>query len=161
MRRFTKYIVVHCSATKSNSDIGLDEIDDWHRARGWDGCGYHAVIRRSGLIEYGRHFDRPGAHVKGFNTRSVGICMVGGVDHEGKGENNFTADQFMSLKLLLIVMKRSYPNAEILGHRDLSPDLDGDGIVEEHEWLKECPSFDVRRWMKSWQQSETGSETSG
>jgi len=152
MRRKTQYIVVHCSATKSNSDIGIDEIRDWHvNGNGWRDVGYHAVIRRNGQIEYGRHFDEPGAHVKGFNIRSVGICMVGGVDNNGKGENNFTADQFMSLKCLLIVMKRSYPAAQIVGHRDLSPDQDGDGIIEKHEWLKECPSFDVQEWMKSWQ----------
>ena len=149
MRRLTKYIVVHCSATGPTSDIGVDEIRDWHvNKNGWSDIGYHAVIRRSGQIEYGRHFDEPGAHVKGQNYQSVGVCMVGGVDANNKPENNFTAPQFASLKILLAMLRRSYPNAAILGHRDLSPDLDGDGIVEKHEWLKDCPCFDVQAWLK-------------
>lgn len=152
MRRKTQYIVVHCSATKSNSDIGADEIDTWHKERGWKGIGYHVVIRRNGEIEFGRHPDEAGAHVKGFNTRSIGICMVGGVDHEGKAENNFTANQFTSLKIALAMYSKAYPGAVIVGHRDLSPDADGDGIIEPDEWLKDCPSFDVPAWVKSWQE---------
>ena len=147
MRRRTDYIVVHCSATNPDADIGVDEIRQWHMdGNHWDDIGYHAVIRRDGEIEFGRHFDEPGAHVKGQNYRSVGVCMVGGVDHDGKPENNFTHDQFESLTILLDMLERAYPLAKILGHRDLSPDLDGDGIIEEHEWLKDCPCFDVFTW---------------
>jgi len=148
MRRRTDYIVVHCSATGPGSDIGADEIDQWHKARGWSGIGYHAVIRRDGEIEFGRHFDEIGAHVQGQNARSVGICLVGGVDAAGKSENNFTEEQFESLEAMIEMLKHAYPMAEILGHRDLSPDLDGDGIVEKHEWLKDCPCFDVKDLLK-------------
>lgn len=146
MRRQTKYIVVHCSATPPDADIGADEIDTWHKERGWSGIGYHAVIRRDGQVEFGRHFDEVGAHVKGWNTRSVGVCMVGGVDATGTPENNFTQDQFDSLVAVTVVLERAYPEAEIVGHRDLSPDVNGDGIVTSDEWLKACPSFDVKRW---------------
>ena len=151
MRRRTDYIVIHCSATGPDSDIGADEIDDMHRRRvpPFDMIGYHAVIRRDGQIEFGRHFDETGAHVKGQNYRSVGVCMVGGVDKNGEAEDNFTDDQFDSLTAVVVMLQRAYPDAEVLGHRDLSPDLDGDGVIEEHEWLKECPSFDVREWMAS------------
>ena len=144
--------MVHCSATAvRTSDIGVDEIRDWHvNGNGWSDIGYHAVIRRSGQIEFGRHFDDPGAHVQGKNYQSVGVCVVGGVNEDGLADGNFTADQFVSLKVVLIMLMRSYPGAKVLGHRDLSPDLDGDGVVERHEWLKECPSFDVRKWMKGW-----------
>jgi len=109
--------------------------------------GYHAVIRRSGEIEFGRHFDDGGAHVIGHNFRSVGICLVGGVDAAGEPENNFTAEQFESLRALIDMLQRAYPNATALGHRDLSPDIDGDGLVSEAEWLKDCPCFDVRDWL--------------
>lgn len=149
MRRRDDFIVIHCSATGPTSDIGADEIDQWHKAKGWSGIGYHAVIRRDGEIEFGRHFDEVGAHVQGQNARSVGICMVGGVDAEGNAENNFTEDQFESLDLLVAMLRRAYPTAEVLGHRDLSPDLDGDGIIEKNEWLKECPSFSVKEWLES------------
>jgi N-acetyl-anhydromuramyl-L-alanine amidase AmpD len=148
MRHRTDYIVVHCSATGPTSDIGVDEIRDWHKAKGWSDVGYHAVIRRDGEIEFGRHFDEPGAHVKGQNYRSVGVCMVGGVDANGSAENNFTPPQFTSLKVILAMLRLAYSRSVIVGHRDLSPDLDGDGVVEKHEWLKECPSFDVVKWAK-------------
>lgn len=143
-RRRTDYIVVHCSATRPSSNIGADEIDHMHRQRQFDEIGYHSVIRRDGEIEFGRHFDQQGAHVKGHNFRSVSVCMVGGINEQtGDAEDNFTEDQYDSLWDVLCVLERAYPDAQIVGHRDLSPDLDGDGIVEEHEWLKECPSFDV------------------
>ena len=150
MRHRTDYIVVHCSATRATSDIGVDEIRDWHvHKNGWRDIGYHAVIRRDGEIEWGRHFDEEGAHVAGQNYRSVGVCLVGGIDFDGSPENNFTDEQFKSLTVLLEVLQRAYPSASILGHRDLSPDLDGDGVVEKHEWVKDCPCFDVREWRQS------------
>lgn len=145
-RRETLKIVIHCSATPPSSDIGADEIDTWHKARGWQGIGYHAVIRRDGRIEFGRHFDEPGAHVQGWNTRSVGVCLVGGVTEEKVPFADFTGEQMHSLKALVSTLIHAYPDAEVVGHRDLSPDKDGDGIVEKHEWMKACPSFDVTYW---------------
>lgn len=147
-RRRTDYIVVHCSATKVSSDIGVDEIRDWHTRKGWSDIGYHAVIRRNGVVEFGRHFDQPGAHVAGQNYRSVGICLVGGLDERGKPEDNFSASQKNALRQLIAVLSYAYTGAEILGHRDLSPDLDGDGIISRNEWVKDCPCFDVRSWLR-------------
>ena len=147
-RRKTRYIVIHCSATRPQSDIGVDEIDEWHRKRGWSGVGYHSVIRRNGEIEFGRHFDESGAHVKGQNFQSVGICLVGGINQSGEPEDNFTDLQFESLYYVVEMLTRAYPNTEVLGHRDLSPDLDGDGVIERHEWMKDCPCFDVREWWR-------------
>lgn len=147
VRRRTDYIVVHCSATPPSSDIGVDEIREWHKRNGWSDIGYHAVIRRDGEIEFGRPFDAIGAHVQGQNARSVGVCLVGGVNAAGKSENNFTEEQFESLVAIVEMLKRAYPLADVLGHRDLSPDLDGDGIIEKHEWLKDCPCFDVREFF--------------
>lgn len=150
-RRQTKYIVVHCSATPPASDIGADEIDDSHRAppNNWSMIGYHCVIRRDGEVEFGRHFDEPGAHVIGKNYQSVGICMVGGIDSDGNAEDNFTDAQYESLVASIHFLKLAYPGSEVLGHRDLSPDLNGDGIVDRSEWLKECPCFDVRKWIRT------------
>lgn len=147
MRRRTKYIVIHCSATKPDSDIGADEIRDWHTRKGWSDIGYHAVIRRDGCIEFGRHFDAVGAHVHGQNYQSVGICLVGGLDAAGNPEDNFTVSQKSAARQLVAVLARAYPFASILGHRDLSPDLDGDGIITRNEWVKDCPCFDVKPWV--------------
>lgn len=151
-RRATTKIVVHCSATSKNRDFSAADIDETHRREGWSGIGYAAVIRRNGLIEFGRHFDDQGAHVAGHNHNTVGVCLIGGLGLDGKpGESffdTFTDEQEDSLRALLGVLELAYPGAEIVGHRDLSPDLDGDGIVERHEWLKQCPTFDVQRWLK-------------
>ena len=131
-----KFLVVHCSATPASMDIGVAEIDRWHKQKGWAGCGYHFVIRRDGTIEKGRAIDVPGAHAEGYNTRSLGICLVGGLAANGRAdENNFTAIQMAMLRSKLNELKAGdYREAEIVGHRDLP------GVK------KACPSFDVRAW---------------
>lgn len=118
-----------------------------HRKQGWRCIGYHYVIRRDGRVELGRPENEPGAHVQGYNSRSLGICMVGGVKPDGRtAETNFTDEQYDALADLLDRLRVKYPEAEIVGHRDLSPDLNGDGKITKNEWLKECPTFDVRAW---------------
>lgn len=131
-----RFLVVHCSATQAKSDIGAKEITRMHRERGFLTIGYHFVIRRSGTVEGGRELDTIGAHAEGWNSRSVGICLVGGIDKNGKAENNFTDDQFHALAILLQVLREKFPKASVLGHRDL-PNV-----------KKDCPCFDVRRWLK-------------
>lgn len=141
------YLVVHCSATPASRDIGRKEIDVMHRQRGFMGIGYHYVIRRNGEVEKGRPDDRPGAHVEGFNHRSLGICMVGGVKADGKtAECNFEPAQYDALRALLTKLKAAHPKAEVVGHRDLSPDRNRDGVISQNEWLKECPTFDAPAW---------------
>jgi N-acetylmuramoyl-L-alanine amidase len=148
-RKTTDFIVVHCSATKAAQVVTVETIDAWHRARGWSGCGYHRVIVQDGSVQVGRELDEVGAHVAGFNSRSVGICLVGGISPTGKPENTFTEQQMESLGSLLHVLLQRYPRAIILGHRDLSPDKNNDGQITRNEWLKDCPCFDVRAWWKS------------
>lgn len=135
-RTVTKYIVVHCAATKPTMDIGLREIRQWHRQQGWLDVGYHFIIRRNGQIEEGRPQDVVGSHVKGHNSESLGICMAGGIDASGKPENNFTPEQFSSLSAILFTLREQYPAASIVGHRELDPG-------------KACPSFDVQAWLKA------------
>ncbi len=150
-RKKTDLIVVHCSATAFGQNLGAADIDEMHRKKGWNGIGYSQVIGRDGLVEFGRHYDDQGAHVKGYNGRSVGVCLIGGLLADGSsGEeffDTFTEDQEYSLVVTIKFLKLAYPEAEILGHRDLSPDLDGDGIIQEDEWLKDCPTFDVEDWL--------------
>lgn len=147
VRKSTNYIVVHCSATKPGMDIGAKEIGEWHKKNGWSGIGYHLVIRRDGTVEEGRPLDDVGAHVKDYNSDSVGVCMVGGVGEDGKAQNNFTPLQFKTLKDIIRWLRVKYKKAHICGHRDLSPDLNQDGKITSNEWIKECPSFDVEEWM--------------
>ncbi len=136
-RPSTTHIVVHCSATRAEQDIGRAEIERWHRQRGFLGIGYHYVIRRNGVVEVGRPEDTIGAHVQGHNRTTLGICMVGGVNANDitKAENNYTPEQFAALKELLLRLRAKYPTAEIVGHRDF-PNV-----------AKACPSFDVKEWV--------------
>ncbi|TDV67909.1 N-acetylmuramoyl-L-alanine amidase [Pseudomonas sp. LP_7_YM] len=147
-RKTTELLVVHCSATRPTLDIGVKDITQWHRQRGFDTVGYHYVIRRNGEVQTGRPESAIGAHVKGHNANSIGVCLAGGVDATGKPENNFTSEQFAALRGLLEQLGTRYPDARILGHRDLSPDRNGDGVISSSEFIKACPSFDVRAWLK-------------
>jgi len=130
------YLVVHCSATKPDMDIGVKEIDKWHRARGFLKVGYHVIIRRDGRIEYGRAQDEIGAHARGYNNKSLSVCMIGGVNNRLKPEDNFTAEQYLTLRYQLALWEFIHPDAEILGHRDLP------------KVAKACPSFDVKTWWQ-------------
>ena len=147
-RTVTDLMVVHCSATRPTQDVGVREITQWHVQRGFDTVGYHYVIRRNGEMETGRPEKAIGAHAKGHNAKSIGVCLVGGVDGTGKPANNFTDAQFVTLRRLLDELHTRYPDARILGHRDLSPDRNGDGIITPNEFTKVCPSFDVAAWLK-------------
>lgn len=147
-----KAIVIHCSATRPDQKCNAKVIDEWHRKRGWRKIGYHYVINRNGVVEKGREENEVGAHTLGHNRVSLGICLVGGLDYDGNPSMEYyTAKQFDELAYLLWnerdgLMLR-YPEAEILGHRDLSPDKNGDGVIEPWEWVKDCPCFDVREWV--------------
>jgi N-acetylmuramoyl-L-alanine amidase len=152
-------------------------INAWHAARGFKrnaaaaaafnprlpSIGYHYVIDLSGEVWSGRGLDEVGAHAAQFNANSVGICLVGGVEREAR----YTQAQWKSLQQVVAYMLSTYgiPRARpqrrvdpshplgyrvthgVCGHRDLSPDKDGDGLIEPFEWLKTCPGFDVAAWL--------------
>lgn len=141
-----KHLVVHCSATPANRDIGVAEIRLMHKKLGWRDVGYHYVIRRNGVIENGRPDHEPGAHVQGHNANTIGICMVGGVKPDLSAETNFTPEQFAALRKLIDNLKVRFPAATVVGHRDLSPDRNGDGKITPGEWVKACPTFDAGHW---------------
>ena len=152
-----KYIVVHCSATKPGQWVDAELINRMHRAapRSFHEIGYHHVICPTGKIEAGRMIAfntvAQGAHVRGYNAQSVGICIAGGLRSDGtpfEGIENYSLDQIHSLRVLVATYTRMFPDARVCGHRDLSPDRDGDGIVEPHEWLKACPCFDAAAWWE-------------
>ena len=147
-RTSTEAVVWHCSATPPSQDIGSAQIDIMHKARGWDGIGYGLVIRRDGRVEVGEDLKKAGAHAKGWNNKSLGIVLVGGVDENGKAENNFTEAQWASAKHVFEFVTLLYPGADHVGHRDLSPDTDGDGRIQRHEFMKDCPCFSVQQWIE-------------
>lgn len=142
-RSRTDFIILHCSATPPNMDIGRSEIDKWHKDRGWAGIGYHYVIRRDGTVEDGRPLDEVGAHVQGHNNNSVGVCLVGGVDGSNSPQDNFTDAQWASLTMLVEALLETFPNAQVKGHRDFDS-------------RKACPSFDVAKWRTGVIHRESG-----
>ncbi len=130
-------IVIHCSATPEGRDIGAAEIDAMHRERGFVRIGYHYVIRLDGRVETGRDEDAPGAHLKGHNSNSIGVCYVGGYDRDLKAKDTRTEAQTIALVDLIRGLLKRYPGARVTGHRDW-PAVN-----------KACPCFDVIPWWAS------------
>ncbi|MFT0318903.1 N-acetylmuramoyl-L-alanine amidase [Bacteroides thetaiotaomicron] len=100
-------------------------------------------IRKDGTTLLTRPIERIGAHVKGFNASSIGICYEGGLDCRGRPADTRTPEQKASLRLLVYQLKQRFSGCRVCGHRDLSPDLNGDGEIEPEEWIKACPCFEV------------------
>lgn len=131
------HIVIHCSATKEGADIKAADVDAWHKAKGWEGIGYHFFIKLDGTIELGRPIQRVGAHVAGHNKNSIGICYAGGLEEDGKTpKDTRTEKQKESMKNLCETLLRKFPSAKVVGHNDFA------GVT------KACPSFDVQKWVK-------------
>ena len=137
VRKKTDSIIIHCAATKVSMDIGYDEIRKWHvDQNGWDDVGYHFIIRRNGKLEKARPEGYSGAHAPSHNSRSIGICLVGGMADDGGPENNFTLEQFLTLKDLVNMIMEKYSDiTEVLGHCD----------VQENK--PNCPGFNVKEWL--------------
>ena len=140
-----RYIVVHCSATRASQPYSPEALERDHRARGFRSAGYHFYIRRSGAIIPLRPLEQIGAHARGYNRSSYGVCYEGGLDDTGHPADTRTAEQRTTLRQLLEHLHTLAPQATILGHRDLSPDRNGDGHITPDEWIKQCPCFDAQR----------------
>ncbi len=177
LKRPVRLIVIHCSATPNERTLfygvgtrelrtPVDEIDDWH----WDppnkfrrtrtarnrfnptlrSIGYHYVIARNGGLFTGRHPDEDGAHVGGHNRNSLGVCLI--------GTDSFTPAQWATLADCLprwcaahrVERRFATPawREGVCGHRDLSPDKDGDGKITSNEFIKRCPGFNVADWLR-------------
>lgn len=119
-------------------DIGANEIRQWHQAKGWQDIGYHYVIRRDGTTEDGCSIEEIGAHVRGANHKSIGICLVGGISEDGLPESNFTFEQIQTLVRCIKTFKQDYPSAKAVGHRDLLATRS-----------KQCPCFDVQSLLEN------------
>ena len=139
-----KWIVIHYSATPVESDFSIADIDAMHRRRGFKEIGYHKYIRKSGLVEKGRDLTKPGlfeqgAHSKGENDASIGICFEGGVyaDSPNVGRDTRTPEQEAAMIRVIRDMLDRYPDAQVVGHRDMP------GAATQ------CPGFDAGAWWAS------------
>ncbi|MGN0053747.1 MAG: N-acetylmuramoyl-L-alanine amidase [Bacteroides sp.] len=144
MKRRIDYIILHCTATRYNQPFTLEALHAEHIRRGFHGIGYHYYVRRDGTVHRTRPLEQAGAHCLGHNRYSIGIAYEGGLDETGQPADTRTSEQRTALRLLVHqLLQRLGHRIRICGHRDLSPDKDGNGIVEPNEWLKQCPCFDV------------------
>ena len=144
-------IIIHCSATRAGQDVRAADIDKWHKERGFAMIGYNYVIDLDGTVEVGRPLTMDGAHCNtaglsgvAYNKHSIGICYVGGLDASGKPADTRTTEQKLALANLVYKLMDEYPIVEVIGHRDASPDKNGDGVISRNEWIKQCPCFDVK-----------------
>ena len=144
-------IIIHCSATRAGQDLRVKDIDRMHRQRGFAQIGYNFVIDLDGTVENGRPLSIDGAHCNtngfsgvSYNKHSIGICYIVGLDSNGHPADTRTEAQKNALRDLVAKLCKEYDIIELLGHRDTSPDLNGNGEVEPAEYVKACPCFDVR-----------------
>ena len=134
MRNINK-IIIHCSATPEGKNFTVKQIDACHRQRGFNGIGYHFVIYLDGSVHVGRALAKAGAHCKGYNAHSVGVCYIGGVATDGKTPKDTRTDaQKASLVKLITELRQQFPNASVHGHREFAN--------------KACPCFDARKEYK-------------
>ena len=130
-------IVVHCSATRVNQDFPVEALEACHKARGFRTIGYHFYITKDGVVYPCRPENEIGAHARLYNAHSIGICYEGGLDALGRPADTRTEAQKRTLLALLVCLKDDYPDAFIIGHRDIP------GVK------KACPCFEVGKWLRT------------
>jgi N-acetylmuramoyl-L-alanine amidase len=132
-------IILHCSATPEGRNVSVETIREWHKARGWSDIGYHYVVMLDGTIEEGRPLERQGAHVRGHNKGSIGICYIGGLDSDMKAKDTRTDAQIASLSAFLEFLMVEYPKATLHGHNEFSAKACPSFIVkDEYKYLIDC-----------------------
>lgn len=132
VNRDIKYLIIHCADTRRSMDIDADDVDRWHKAKGWRGIGYNYFIKFDGTIQKGRDLAYHGAHTLGHNHDSIGICLEGGQDEQGNPQDTLTVDQWVSVIKIYLEAVKTYPNILLSGHNQFNK--------------KPCPSFDVREY---------------
>ena len=140
-QRDIRYIFVHCTATPQHCTA--EQIAHSFKARGWRHPGYHYLVAPDGQLHTLLDEQEVANGVKGYNATAIHIAYIGGVDAKGNATDNRTAAQKDALAATIALLHRRYPKAQVLGHRDISPDRNGNGRVDAWERIKECPCFDA------------------
>ncbi len=140
--RAIKYIVVHCSG--GTQDATVEAIKKYWKKIGWRRVGYHYIFDAEGVETQLSSIAYATNGVAGYNSNSIHVCYIGGIGKDGKTTDNRTEAQKKAMLIRITALKKMFPNAQIVGHRDFSPDKDKDGVVEKHEWVKACPCFDAK-----------------
>ena len=139
--RKINHIVIHTTATAP--DASIQSIKNHWNSLGWKNYGYHIIVDASGEITLLTPLEKIANGVKGHNATSIHVAYIGGLK-DGKYLDTRTLVQKIALRSTIKILKKMFQFAEILGHRDLSPDLNGDGKITPDEWVKLCPLFNVK-----------------
>ena len=130
--REIKFLAVHCTATPQTTSV--ESIKHYWKAHlGWKMPGYHFIIKPNGEVVKLLSVDKVSNGVRGFNSVSINIAYIGGVDSQNNPIDNRTPAQKKALRDLLEKFKIVHPKAIIQGHRDF-PNV-----------KKACPSFDAKK----------------
>jgi N-acetylmuramoyl-L-alanine amidase len=138
VKRIIRYIVVHCTATPPNTTV--ESIKRyWREVRKWgDTPGYHYIIHRDGTIEQLLDESKNSNGVYAHNSACINIAYIGGIDKDGKPQDNRTPAQKHAMFDKIVELTEKYKGAEVKGHRDF------EGVK------KACPSFDVKTWLANY-----------
>jgi len=150
MSREIEYLVIHCTATPEGREVTSEDIRRWHTApppqgRGWNQIGYTDLFHINGGVE--RMVDNNEDDIidpweitngaAGFNSVSRHIVYAGGMNSDNSSpKDTRTQMQKEAMKKYVLAFARKFPNAKIVGHRDLDRG-------------KACPSFDVEQWLNT------------
>ena len=145
--RKINFIVLHCTAGPQTQTLASIQAH-WRRL-GWRNPGYHRLIAADGTVHELVPYSGTANGVAGHNSNSIHIAYIGGVDANGRPIDNRTPQQLAAMERLVREAHALFPKAVVQGHRDFSPDKNRNGTIEPHEWIKACPSFSVKEWLKS------------
>lgn len=134
-------IFIHCTAGNQNATV--EDLMREFKSKGWRNPGYSYVVLANGAIHQLLPDSEISNGVQGYNSTAINVAYTGGIDRNGKAVDNRTEEQKKSLVSLLKSLRERYPKAKIMGHRDISPDKNGNGIIDPWERIKECPCFDA------------------
>ena len=146
--RHIRYIAVHCTASQPTQSVD-NILKYWKDTLHWKTVGYHFLIEADGTINKLLDIKEVSNGVQGFNSETINVCYIGGIDKQGNALDTRTNNQKISLRKVLTDLRKLFFYAQIQGHRDFSPDLDGDGKIEPNEWMKMCPCFDAMAEYKN------------
>lgn len=134
--RDIRRIFIHCTAGSQSQT--LSDLKREFKSKGWTNPGYHYVVFPDGNIEQMLEDEKVSNGVQGYNSTSINVAYVGGTTKKGEPIDNRTEQQKVAMIKLLVVLKYKYPNAHIMGHRDIWG-------KDPSKWKKMCPCFDAEK----------------
>ena len=128
-------VVLHCTATQPDASI-QSILNYWKHVKKWRSVGYHWIISPCGYAKSLAPIHEVTNGARGFNSDSIHIAYIGGVDKNNMPKDTRTKEQKDKTEFLLRGLRGQFPDIDITGHNKLK------GVK------KACPSFDIDEWLK-------------